>query len=58
MIETALHEGRLNLGDAIVEATAGNTGIGLAIAANRFNINCKIFAPDGFQKKRLLLCAR
>ena len=24
LIETALHEGRLNLGDAIVEATAGS----------------------------------
>ena len=42
LIETALHEGRLNLGDAIVEATAGNTGIGLAIAANRFNIGADI----------------
>ena len=55
LIETALHEGRLNLGDTIVEATAGNTGIGLAIAANRFNINCKIFAPDGFSEEKIAI---
>ncbi|MGT2378202.1 pyridoxal-phosphate dependent enzyme [Staphylococcus aureus] len=38
-------------GQTIVEATAGNTGIGLAIAANRHHLKCKIFAPDGFSAR-------
>ena len=51
----AIQEGRVRAGQTIVEATAGNTGIGLAIAANRHHLKCKIFAPYGFQKKRLIL---
>ena len=32
MIEQAEHEGKLHPGATIIEATAGNTGVGLAIA--------------------------
>ncbi|MEJ7346137.1 pyridoxal-phosphate dependent enzyme, partial [Staphylococcus haemolyticus] len=38
LIEKAIDEGRLKEGDTIVEATAGNTGIGLAIASNRHKV--------------------
>ncbi|MFC0138009.1 cysteine synthase [Staphylococcus petrasii] len=53
LVETAMKEGRLHKGDTIVEATAGNTGIGLAIAANRYNLTCVIFAPEGFSEEKI-----
>ena len=53
LVETAIKEGRLHEGDTIVEATAGNTGIGLAIAANRYNLTCVIFAPEGFSEEKI-----
>ena len=42
LVEKAIQEGRVRAGQTIVEATAGNTGIGLAIAANRHHLKCKI----------------
>ncbi len=54
-VEKAIQEGRVRAGQTIVEATAGNTGIGLAIAANRHHLKCKIFAPYGFSEERLIL---
>src|SRR5256884_6278849 len=33
MIEAAEHEGKLQAGGTIIEATAGNTGLGLALIA-------------------------
>ncbi|MEX6216460.1 PLP-dependent cysteine synthase family protein [Mammaliicoccus sciuri] len=53
LIEHALAEGNIRSGDTIVEATAGNTGIGLAIVANHFNMNCVIFAPEGFSEEKM-----
>ncbi|MEB8131369.1 PLP-dependent cysteine synthase family protein [Mammaliicoccus sciuri] len=53
LIEHALAEGNIRSGDTIVEATAGNTGIGLAIVANHYNINCVIFAPEGFSEEKM-----
>lgn len=53
LIEHALAEGNIRSGDTIVEATAGNTGIGLAIVANHYNMNCVIFAPEGFSEEKM-----
>ncbi len=53
LIEHALAEGKIRSGDTIVEATAGNTGIGLAIVANHYNMNCVIFAPEGFSEEKM-----
>ncbi|EHJ09052.1 PLP-dependent cysteine synthase family protein [Staphylococcus simiae] len=53
LVETALEAGEIQQGDTIVEATAGNTGIGLAMAANRFGLQCKIFAPYGFSEEKI-----
>lgn len=53
LVEKALEEGRVNPGGQIVEATAGNTGIGLAIAANRYQLTCTIFAPEGFSEEKI-----
>ncbi|WP_340297474.1 PLP-dependent cysteine synthase family protein [Staphylococcus coagulans] len=53
LIEHAIEEGRIQAGDTVVEATAGNTGIGLAIVANQYQIQCVIFAPEGFSEEKI-----
>lgn len=53
LVETAIKDGRVCAGQTIVEATAGNTGIGLAIAANKHQLKCKIFAPYGFSEEKI-----
>ena len=46
MIEAAEREGKLNPGGTIVEATSGNTGIGLAIAAAVKGYKCIFVMTD------------
>ena len=46
MIEAAEREGRLKPGGTIVEATSGNTGVGLAIAAAVKGYRCIFTIPD------------
>src|SRR6266496_3350641 len=46
MIEAAEHEGILKPGGTIVEATSGNTGIGLAIAAAIKGYKCIFVMTD------------
>ncbi|WP_323703190.1 cysteine synthase family protein [Mammaliicoccus sp. Dog046] len=53
LIEHAMSQGELSTGDTIVEATAGNTGIGLAIVANHYHINCVIYAPEHFSEEKM-----
>ncbi len=58
MIEAAERDGRLKSGMTIVEATAGNTGIGLAMVARDRGYGCILFAPDKIcPEKRALLKA-
>src|SRR5215468_6112218 len=56
MIEAAEREGRLRPGGVIVEATSGNTGIGLALAAAVKGYRCIFTMPDTLsqEKARLL----
>ncbi|HET7378012.1 MAG TPA: cystathionine beta-synthase [Anaerolineae bacterium] len=56
MIEAAENEGRLKPGGTIVEATSGNTGVGLAIAASLKGYKCVFVMPDkmSLEKVRLL----
>jgi cystathionine beta-synthase len=56
MIEAAEREGRLKPGGLIVEATSGNTGVGLAIAAAVKGYHCVFTMPDKMsqEKARLL----
>jgi len=56
MIEAAEREGRLKPGGVIVEATSGNTGVGLAIAAAVKGYRCIFTMPDKMsqEKSRLL----
>ncbi len=46
MIEAAEESGALRPGGTIVEPTSGNTGVGLAIAANRRGYRCVFVCPD------------
>ena len=46
IIKDALKKNLLEPGGTIVEGTAGNTGIGIAMVANYFNINTTIVIPN------------
>jgi cysteine synthase len=46
IIEDAIKQGRLRPGGIIVEGTAGNTGIGLALVANTMGFRTLIVIPD------------
>lgn len=56
MILAAEAQGVLRTGMTIVEATAGNTGIGLALVARERGYACVLFAPDKIcvEKQRML----
>src|SRR5882757_6337488 len=56
MIEAAEREGKLKRGGTIVEATSGNTGIGLAIAASVKGYKCIFVMTDkaSVEKSRYL----
>ena len=46
IIEDALRKGELHPGGVIVEGTAGNTGIGLALVGNALGFRCVIVIPE------------
>lgn len=53
MIETAEAEGKLKPGDTIVEATAGNTGLGLALTAAQKGYKLLIVVPDKMAQEKI-----
>ncbi len=55
IIETAEREGRLKPGGTIVEATAGNTGLALAVAASIKGYRCIFVMPDKMSKEKQAL---
>lgn len=55
MIESHERAGRLKPGGTIVEATAGNTGIGLAIAAALKGYRCIFTMPDKMSQEKVRL---
>ncbi len=55
IIEDAEREGRLKPGGTIVEATSGNTGMGLAIAAAVKGYKCIFTMPDKMSIEKILL---
>ncbi len=57
MIEAAEREGRLRPGGTVVEATAGNTGIGLALAARARGYRAVMFVPEKFSREKQRLMA-
>jgi cystathionine beta-synthase len=55
IIEDAERSGRLKPGGTIVEATSGNTGVGLAIAAAIKGYRCIFVMPDKMSQEKILL---
>ena len=55
MIEQAEREGRLKPGGTIVEATAGNTGIGLALIGVNKGYKVAVFVPERFSEEKVMV---
>lgn len=55
MVEAAERAGRLAAGSTIVEATAGNTGVGLALAAAVKGYRCIFVMPDKMSEDKVNL---
>jgi cystathionine beta-synthase len=53
MIEAAEREGRLSSGGLLVEATAGNTGLGLALVAAQKGYRLLIVVPDKMSQEKI-----
>jgi cysteine synthase A len=53
MIHRAEREGRLESGSTIVEATAGNTGIGLALIGVNKGYHVILCVPEGFAEEKV-----
>src|SRR5580658_10954897 len=56
MIEAAEADGRLKPGGTIVEATAGNTGLGLALVGARKGYRIVLIVPDKMAREKILHC--
>src|SRR5258708_27153962 len=53
MIAGAESEGRIKPGDLLVEATAGNTGLGLALVAAQKGYRLLIVVPDKMSQEKI-----
>ncbi len=56
MVKQAIEDGTLHEGDVIIEATSGNTGLGLCFAAIVYNLKliCTVFSDVPIEKINLL----
>jgi cysteine synthase A len=52
MIERAARDGKLQPGGTIIEPTAGNTGIGLALAGPRLGYKVILCVPENFSEEK------
>ena len=52
MISAAEKEGKLKPGGTIVEATAGNTGLGLALIASQKGYKLILIIPDKMSQEK------
>src|SRR3954467_2352970 len=53
MIEAAERDGRLKPGGTLVEATAGNTGLGLALVASQKGYRLILVIPDKMAQEKI-----
>src|SRR6185436_6679844 len=54
MVDTAERDGRLKPGGTVVEATAGNTGLGLALVARAKGYRVVLVVPDKMSTEKVL----
>jgi len=55
IIRRAEQEGKLSPGGTIVEATAGNTGIGLALIGVNRGYKVRLFVPENFSQEKVII---
>ena len=55
MIEVAEEEGKIKPGDTIVEATAGNTGLGLAVVGRQKGYEVILVIPDKMSLEKIAM---
>ena len=55
IIRRAEEEGKLQPGGTIVEATAGNTGIGLALIGVKRGYAVRLFVPERFSEEKVMI---
>src|SRR3974390_408239 len=55
IIRRAEQEGKLKPGGTIVEATAGNTGIGLALIGVNRGYKVRLFVPERFSEEKAII---
>ncbi len=55
MIKDALNKNKIKPGGLLVEATSGNTGIGLAYVGRRFGIHCILVMPNFISVEKIAL---
>lgn len=55
LIARAEQEGKLKPGGTIIEATAGNTGIGLALIGVNRGYKVKLFVPEKFSEEKVII---
>lgn len=55
LLKRAFDEGKLKEGWTIVEPTAGNTGVGLALSAIQFKVNAVFVTPEKFSLEKQTL---
>ncbi len=54
MIKSALERGDINKDTVLIEATSGNTGIGMALVACLFDLKMELVLPSNSTKERVL----
>jgi S-sulfo-L-cysteine synthase (O-acetyl-L-serine-dependent) len=54
MIRSAIERGDLKPGMKLIEATSGNTGIGMALVASLFDVEIELAMPSNSTKERVL----
>ncbi len=55
LIERAESEGKLKPGGTVIEATAGNTGIGLALIGVNRGYKVRLFVPEKFSEEKVII---
>lgn len=55
LIARAERDGKLKAGGTIIEATAGNTGIGLALIGVNRGYKVRLFVPEKFSEEKVLI---